>query len=158
VFPGLLRDQRPVYAYVSEGYWIDIGTPQKYMQVHQDILHRRFCPPMSLGGAAPSLAPTARVDQNSQFGPGVTIGEVAKVQSSALGERCSVGNNAIVESCVLWPGVSVGDNARLVGCIIGRNCRIGRNAVVSRGVVLGDNSVVTDYSLLSSEGTMRSYV
>ena len=44
VFPGLLRDQRPVYAYVSEGYWIDIGTPQKYMQVHQDILHRRFCP------------------------------------------------------------------------------------------------------------------
>jgi NDP-sugar pyrophosphorylase family protein len=158
VFPGLLRDQRHVYAYISEGYWIDIGTPQKYMQVHQDLLHRRFCPPMSLDGAAPSLAPTARVDQNSQFGPGVEIGEVAKVQSSSVGEGCIVGNNAIVDSCVLWPGVSVGDNARLVGCIVGRNCRIGRNAVVSRGVVLGDHSEVTDYSLLSSEGTTRSYV
>ena len=158
VFPGLLRDQQPVYAYVSEGYWIDIGTPQKYLQVHQDILHRRFCPPMSPVAAAPSLAATAQVDQNSQFAPGVGIGEVAKVQSSSLGEGCSVGNNAIVESCVLWSGVSVGDNARLVGCILGKNCRIGRNAVISRGVVLGDHSVVTDYSLLSSEGTMRSYL
>jgi len=158
VFPGLLHDQRPVYAYVSEGYWIDIGTPQKYMQVHQDILHRRFCPPMSLIASPPSMAATARVDQNSQFAPGVLIGEVAKVQSSSLGEGCSIGNNAIVGSCVLWPGVSVGDNARLVGCIIGRNCRIGRNAVISRGVVLGDDSVVTDYSLLSSEGTTPSYV
>jgi NDP-sugar pyrophosphorylase family protein len=158
VFPGLLRDQRPVYAYVSEGYWIDIGTPQKYMQVHQDILHRRFCPPMSPVATVPTIAATARVDQNSQFAPGVLVGEVAKVQSSSLGEACSVGSNAIVESCVLWPGVSVGDNARLVGCIIGSNCRIGRNAVISRGVVLGDNSVVTDYSLLASEGTTRSYV
>jgi len=156
VFPGLLRDQRPVYAYISEGYWIDIGTPQKYMQVHQDIVHRRFRPPMFLLAVAPSMAPTARVDQNSRFGSGVRIGELAKVQSSVLGEGCSLGNNAIVESCVLWPGVSVGDNTRLVGCIVGRNCRIGRNAVIARGVVLGDDSVVTDYSLLSTEGTSRS--
>src|SRR5262245_13057258 len=158
VFPGLLRDGRPAYAYVSEGYWIDIGTPQKYLQVHLDILHRRFCPPISPEAAAPSAAPTARVDVDSRFAPGVVIGEVAKVQSSSLGEGCRIGNNATVEGCVLWPGVSVGDNARLVGCILGKNCRIGRNAVVSRGVVLGDNSVVTDYSLLSSEGTTRSYV
>jgi mannose-1-phosphate guanylyltransferase len=151
VFPGLLRDQRPVYAYVSEGYWIDIGTPQKYMQVHQDILHRRFRPPMSLAAATPSMAATACVDQNSQFAPGVVIGEGARVQSSSLGEGCSIGNNAIVESCILWPGVIVGDNARLAGCIVGRNCRIGRNAVLSRGVVLGDESVITDNSLLSSE-------
>ena len=159
VFPGLLRDQRPVYAYVSEGYWIDIGTPQKYMQVHQDILHRRFCPPMSLVSRSADngcLRPASI--RTASLRPGVVIGEVAKVQSSSLGEGCVIGNNAIVESCVLWPGVSVGDNARLVGCIIGRNCRIGRNAVISRGVVLGDNSVVTDYSLLSSEGTTRSYV
>jgi mannose-1-phosphate guanylyltransferase len=157
VFPGLLRDQRPVYAFVSEGYWIDIGTPQKYMQVHQDILHRRFCPPMSPVDATPSLAATARVDQNSHFAAGVVIGEAAKVQSSSLGEGCSIGSNAIVESCILWPGVSVGENARLVGSIIGTHCRIGRNVVISRGVVLGDNSVITDYSLLSSEGTTRSY-
>jgi mannose-1-phosphate guanylyltransferase len=157
VFPGLLHDQRPVYAFVSEGYWIDIGTPQKYMQVHQDILHRRFSPPMTSAAATPSMAATARVDQNSQFGLGIVIGEMAKVQSSSLGEGCRIGNSALVESCVLWPGVSVGDNARLVGCIIGRDCRIGRNAVISRGVVLGDHSVVADYSLLSSEGTTRSY-
>ncbi|MCI0625422.1 MAG: NDP-sugar synthase [Acidobacteria bacterium] len=158
VFPELLRAQRPVYAYVSEGYWIDIGTPQKYMQVHQDILHKRFCPAVTPADAPASIAATAHVDKNSQFAAGVVIGEGARIQSSSLGEGCSIGKNAVVESSVLWPGVSIGDNARLIDCVAGRNCWIGRHAVISRGVVLGDHSVVTDYSLLSSEGTARSYV
>jgi len=155
VFPGLLRTGRPVYAFVSDGYWIDIGTPQKYLQVHQDILQGRFHPPMPLAACAPSVTATARIDRNSHFAPGVQIGEGAEVESSSLGDGCWIGANAIVESCVLWSGVSVGDNARLAGCIVGRNCKIGRNVTVSPGVVLGDQSAVADYSWLTSEGTAR---
>jgi len=157
VFPELVHNQRPVYAYVSEGYWIDIGTPRKYMQVHQDILQHRFCPPISPPVVAPAKAATARLDENSRIAQGVSIGDFAKIESSVLGDGCTIGNNATVESSVLWPGVSVGDNARLVGCILGRNCQIGRNAVLSRGVVLGDDSVVTAYSVLSTEETAQSY-
>ncbi len=158
VFPGLLLNLRPVYAYVSEGYWIDIGTPQKYMQVHQDILQRRFRPPVEMP-AAVSHGPTrAMIDTTSRLAFGVTVGDGSKIQSSSIGERCSIGSNVVIEGCILWPGVSVGDNARLVGCIVGTDCQIGRNAVISRGTVLGDRSTVTDYSLLSSEGTSRSYV
>jgi mannose-1-phosphate guanylyltransferase len=150
VFPALLHSEAPVFAYVSDGYWIDIGTPQKYMQVHQDILHKRFRPSVESFEVTASASADAQVDENSRVGASVSIGEGARIQSSSVGEGCVIGKQALLESCVIWPGVVVGENARLVGCIIGRDCQIGRHAVVSRGVVLGDHSKVTDYSLLSS--------
>lgn len=158
VFPGLLRNQRPVFAWISDGYWIDIGTPHKYMQVHQDILHRRFRPPVELPATALQGPTSAAVDETSHLASGVTMGDGSKIQASSIGERCSIGSNVVIENSILWPGVAVGDNARLLGCIIGTECQIGRHAVISRGVVLGDRSTVTDYSLLSTEGTTRSYV
>src|SRR5215467_12599309 len=42
LFPTLLENKEPVTAYVSDKYWIDIGTPQKYLEVHQDILSKKF--------------------------------------------------------------------------------------------------------------------
>jgi NDP-sugar pyrophosphorylase family protein len=156
VFPSLLRNQRPVFAYISNGYWIDIGTPQKYMQVHQDILHRRFRPSVDLAGTRPAAPASARVDENCQVAQGVSLGDGVRIQSSSVGQGCVIGSNAVVESCVIWPGTTIGENARLVGCIVGKNCQIGRHAIIARGVVLGDQSTVTDYSLLSSEATSRS--
>jgi NDP-sugar pyrophosphorylase family protein len=158
VFPSLLEGRRSMYAYISDGYWIDIGTPQKYMQVHQDILHRRFQPSVELPVSNTVLASGARVDENSRIAKNVSVSDGARIQSSVVGEGCVIGKNAAVESCVIWAGVTIGENARLLGCIVGRDCQIGRHAVISRGVVLGDHSKVTDYSLLSSEGTSRSYV
>jgi mannose-1-phosphate guanylyltransferase len=153
VFPSLLQNQRPVFGYISDGYWIDIGTPQKYMQVHQDILHRRFRPSVDLAGARAVTPASARVDENCQVAQGVSLGDGVRIQSSCIGQGCVIGSNAVVESCVIWPGTTIGENARLVGCIVGKNCQIGRHAIIARGVVLGDQSTVTDYSLLSSEAT-----
>jgi mannose-1-phosphate guanylyltransferase len=158
VFPALLRAQRPVFAYVSGGYWIDIGTPQKYMQVHQDILHKRFRPSLQSLEVVTSATAGTQVDENSRVASSVSIAEGAKIRSSSVGESCLIGKQAVLEDCVIWPGVLVGENARLVGCIVGRDCQIGRHAVISRGVVLGDHSKVTDYSFLSSEGAVRSDV
>lgn len=152
VFPSLLATRKPVFAYISEGYWIDIGTPQKYMQVHQDILHQRYRPPMEFAPFTVPVPPGARVDENNRLAEDVSIGEGARIQSSSIGAGCVIGNHAVVEGSILWPGASVGENARLLGCIVGRDCRIGRHALISSGVVLGDRSVVTDYSRLSNDG------
>jgi mannose-1-phosphate guanylyltransferase len=153
LFPSLLRDQRPMYAYLSQGYWIDIGTPQKYLQVHQDILHKRFHPSVEQADSRQSarISRNAQIDTNSLMGRGVEIGEEARILSSSIGENCVIGNHATIESSVIWPGAIVGEHARLTGCIVGRGCQVGRYATVTRGVVLGDESKVTEYSLLSSE-------
>jgi mannose-1-phosphate guanylyltransferase len=166
LFPSLLSRQRPMVAYVSEGYWIDIGTPQKYLQVHQDILHKRFRPSVELfpsagpgsGLGSSKIAASAHVDESTITDLDVEIGEEARIISSSIGNNCVIGNHALIEGSVIWPDTIIGEHARLIGCVVGRKCQVGRHAFISRGVVLGDHSKITDYSLLSSEGVARSYV
>jgi len=154
VFPALLQEQRPVYAYVSNGYWIDIGTPQKYMQVHQDILAGRFRPLFereSLLGAnhhRNSTSDGSIIDEGSIIGKSVKLGKRVRIYSSCLGENCQIGDDTVIENSVIWPNANIGESAHLVGCILGKDCRIGSHATLARGVLLGDGSMVTDYSFL----------
>ncbi|MEW5979513.1 MAG: NDP-sugar synthase [Acidobacteriota bacterium] len=152
VFPSLLRHHKPVSSWVSEGYWIDIGTPQKYLQVHQDILSRQFQPVLTPFRHRAVSLEQVEIDERSVLAPGVQTGKDVRIVASCLGEGCMVGDQALIDRSVLWPGVTVGEHARLEGCIVGRGCKIGRHAVLSPGVVLGDDSVVGDFSLLPGSG------
>ena len=139
-------------AYVAQGYWIDIGTPQKYLQVHQDLLQRRFRPAVDFVNTHSLQAPvSARIDKSTLLASSVKLGEEVSILSSSIGEDCAIGDHALIENAVIWPGVTIGPYARLSGCIIGRDCQIGHHVTVSNGVVLGDQSRVTDYSLVSGE-------
>ena len=85
-FPSLIERRERFCAYVDDGYWIDIGTPEKYMQVHRDIMDGRFrAAPFSGGASSTWISPDARVEQ------GVTIGPNAVVQGP-----CSIGPNSII--------------------------------------------------------------
>ena len=83
-FPSLLKDNIPFYAYVHRGYWIDIGTPEKYLRVHRDILSRA----LPFEGFSPNAGgtyvdPTATVESGAKIqGPGY-IGEGALVKAGA---------------------------------------------------------------------------
>ena len=70
VFPGLLASGQAVYAYISPGYWMDIGTPQKYLQAHRDILQGRFVPP----AAGPSIGPAAHLPRGGFGQPRGALG------------------------------------------------------------------------------------
>ena len=156
VFPALLRESIPFYAYVHRGYWIDIGTPEKYLKAHRDILSGEA---KLLGfDAKPGgiyVDPTASVDDESKIsgpafvGAGTTIKPGARIEPFAVvGNNCRIEEGATVADSVLWPNVRLGEQARVSGALIGRNAHIGRHAAVERGVVLGDKSVVADFSRL----------
>jgi NDP-sugar pyrophosphorylase family protein len=66
-----------------------------------------------------------------------------------VGQICLIEDGATVGDSVLWSNVRVGEHARVHGSLLGRNTHIGRHALVDRGVVLGDKSVVADFSRLS---------
>ena len=161
LFPTLLREKVPFYAYVHRGYWIDIGTPEKYLKVHQDIL-RGAC---RLTGVRPQpgeayVDPEASVDPASQvtgpcyIGAGTVVKAGAEIRPYAvIGKNSRIEEGAVVENSVLWSNVRVGAEARVQGALVGRNTHIGRNAQVHGGVVLGDKSVVTDYSRMGGDQT-----
>jgi len=156
-FPALLRDKVPFFAYVHRGYWIDIGTPEKYLKVHRDILSRT----LPFEGFKPNAGgtyvdPKATVEGGAKIqGPGY-IGEGAVVKTGAslepyavLGSNCRVEEGASVGNCVLWSGVRVGADARVRSALIGRSAHVGHDSIVDGGAVLGDKSVLTDYSRIT---------
>ena len=60
-----------------------------------------------------------------------------------------VGEGASVRDSVLWTGVEIGAGARVEGALLGRGVRVGQNAAVSPGAVLGEGTVVSDFSRTS---------
>ena len=148
LFPDLLNRGEKFYAHVPEdAYWIDIGTPARYLQVHHDILAGRVRG-IKLKDRRGSFdaATHAEIDDLSIIGDDCTVKPGAQVINSVLGEGVHVEEKARIENSVVWPHTRVGSGAQVVGAIVGRGCHIGRSAVVGAGAVLGDKTSLTDYT------------
>jgi len=151
-FPGLLGDGLPFFGWVGDGYWIDIGSPEKYRQAQLDLMAGRVAadvgPGNAVGGGRSIAADAilgARVSAVAPLviGAGCRLEDDCRVGPSAvLGPGCVVGTAATIEGSVLWERVSVGAGAVLRDCIIGTGVRVGPHAHVGPGVVLEDGAVV----------------
>jgi NDP-sugar pyrophosphorylase family protein len=156
-FPSLVERGEPFYAYVERGYWIDIGTPEKYLQVHRDMFDGRFTAGLfaTADRHAPIVSPEARVEEGARLTEPCFIDAGAHVKAGAsIGPYSVIGRGAIIEeeaeiaASIIWPNSRVGQHAAVDGAIVGRNCHIGRNASVRGHAILGDKTVLTEHTRL----------
>jgi mannose-1-phosphate guanylyltransferase len=152
-FPSLIERGETFVAYVYDGYWIDIGTPAKYMQVHRDIMDGRYAAPPFNGESKAWVSPEARIDPGAELHQPCFIDEGAVLKAGArimpysvIGRQTHVEDGATVDGSIVWPNGWIGPEAVVRGSILGRNCHVGRNVIIESPVVLGDKTVVTDYS------------
>lgn len=153
-FPSLVERKETFVAYVYRGYWIDIGTPAKYMQVHRDIMDGTYqAAPfagqprglVSADGArveeAVEVTGPCFIDADAIVKPGARIGPY-----SVIGRQCHIEEGASVEGAILWANNWIGRDAQVRDAILGRNCHVGRNVTIQPGAILGDKSVATDFT------------
>ena len=154
-FPSLVERQETFVAYIYDGYWIDIGTPEKYTQVHRDIMDGRYqaAPFRDLPPPRIALSPEARIEAGATLeGPcfvdeGVLIKAGARVGPySVIGRQTQIEEDATVEGGIVWPNCRISRAALVRDAIVGRNCHLGRNSSVNHGAVLGDKTTLTDYT------------
>ncbi|HET6915664.1 MAG TPA: sugar phosphate nucleotidyltransferase [Acidimicrobiales bacterium] len=158
VFPRLLDDGLPVFGYVADGYWEDVGTLDAYIKVHQDVLDAQVAieiPGFRMGegiwlGEGSEIDPAAVVD-----GPAI-IGDYCRVESGArlaeytvLGSNVRVGADSFVERSVVHDNVYLGGGVRLRGAVVGRSSDLRRGARLEEGVVLGDECFVGDHAVIN---------
>jgi mannose-1-phosphate guanylyltransferase len=135
VFPSLVGEG--LYGYMSEGYWIDIGTPERYLEATYDLLSGRVestLPPRDETGSLiyePALVAGAHIGPQTVLGPHCSVGVDSAVERSVLHERVSVGSGCTIREAVLGERVQVGDRAE-----------IEPGAMLGSGVVVGDGEVV----------------
>jgi NDP-sugar pyrophosphorylase family protein len=153
-FPSLIARGETFVAHIYRGYWIDIGTPEKYRQAHHDIMTGRFrAAPFLQAPGTMMVSPDARVGAEVAFagpcfvGGGTTIDRGARIGAyTVIGEGCHIGEGAWVDGAILWPGTVVGAHARVGAILAGRGCRFGDFSTLSHDAVFGDGSIVTEYS------------
>ena len=153
-FPSLVTRGETFCAYVERGYWIDIGTPEKYRDVHRDIFDGR-CPlgPPGIASGQPVVSPAARVEPGAVLeGPcfldaGVVVKAGARIGPySVLGKSVLVEEDAQVTGSIVWPNARIGHDAVVEGALIGRSCYVGKNAVVGPSAILGDKTTLSDFT------------
>jgi mannose-1-phosphate guanylyltransferase len=143
VFPRLIG--QGLYGLPSEAYWLDIGTPERYLQATFDILEGEVRSAVSerLGAGYRYVAEDAEVD--GRVVPPALVESGCRVAAGAhvgarvvLGRDVEIGPDALVEESVVLAGARVGRGCHLDGCIVGGGARIGDGCTIRDGVVLGE--------------------
>jgi mannose-1-phosphate guanylyltransferase len=139
IFPSLLANGEPILGYPSDAYWIDIGTPEKYLKAHHDLLLNQGNGHVQTEGES-QIHQAATIEGPVMIAEGCVIAEYARIKGPAvLGPRCRVDNGAIIEGGVLWDGVNVRKMAELKNCVVGSGSQIQEGCYIPEGCVLGDN-------------------
>jgi mannose-1-phosphate guanylyltransferase/phosphomannomutase len=159
VFPALVKAGAPVFGYVADGYWEDVGTHESYLRAQADVLNRQVDVDIDGFEVAPGvwIGEGAEVDPDAVLKGPVYVGDYAKVEAGAelreftvLGSNVVVKGGAFLHRAVVHDNVFIGPQANLRGCVIGKNTDIMRAARVEEGAVVGDECVVEEEAYLSS--------
>ncbi len=185
LFPLLMREGIELTAGYAEGYWRDVGNPDSYREVYEDIMAGRIemlLPPAQkrypdgtlYSHRAYDLDPSVEIVGTVVLGSNVTVGRGAKLVNTVIGDDVRIGENGKLRNCVLWEHIEIGRNALMDGCVVCNDNRIGRNFSAKAGMVLAEgceigqlvtiekdvtiwpNKVIEDASIVSSSVILGS--
>ncbi len=145
LFPLLLDMGEPIFGYPSDAYWIDIGTPEKYLKAHHDLLLRWENRDVRAEGES-QIHPASQIEGPVLIGERCVIAADVRIKGpTVLGPRCKIDKGAVIEGTILWDGSQVAEEAVLRNCVVGFRSRIERNCLLE-GCVLGDDVTVDEES------------
>ena len=166
VFPSLLRAGKPLYGYVGEGYWEDVGTLEAYLEAHRDVLDGKVdvdVPGFRLGQGV-WLGEGAEVDPGAIVEGPVVVGDYCHVEEGAhlaqytvLGANVRVGGHSYVERSIVHDNGYLGPSTRLRGAIVGRSSDLRRAVRCEEGVVLGEECLVGEHAVINPSVKIYPY-
>lgn len=178
LYPIILLKKLPLYGYIAEGYWKDIGNLKDYRGVHDDIINGIVEIDIE-GKRIEKIGRDIWVGENASIknfknlkgtilaGSNVKIGE-SKIVNSFIGDGVNIGNNVEIKDTVIWENSSIDNNVKIYNSIICKNvklktnsflegdnvvsdnCEIGKGAKLNHGISIWPNKRVQDGAIVSS--------
>jgi len=171
LFPQALKEGRKVYGYVSDDYWLDVGTPEKYLAAHHDIAlgkikyrypYAEFKDEIYLGekvtyeegcfqsgpllvGEGTVIEKAASVAPLSVIGKNCRICSGARVSGAVIFDNCTIGKNCVINDSIISHNVKLAEGVHIGGLsVIGDNTVIQRDNVLENGIKININSAVKE--------------
>jgi len=159
VFPKLLARGAPIFGYISDKYWEDVGTLESYMKAQADVLSGKVEVDIAGFEVSPGMwiAEGADVDPDAVLKGPLVIGDYAKIEAGAtireysvIGANVVVKEGAFIHRAVVHNNVFVGQGTTLRGCVVGKNTDVMRLARIEEAAVIGDECVVEPEAYISA--------
>ncbi len=153
LFPILKKKRVPMYGFITEGYWCDVGTLASYIGVHKDILDGK----VSINIPGKKIAHDIWVGRDVEIDPGakirgpIVIGDFVRIKKGAsVSEYSVIGDNTLIEE-----NSSVSKSIILHNTVIGRNCEI-RGAIIGKRCVLGESVSINEDAVVADDCSLGS--
>lgn len=154
LFPALMSRNIDLYGFTAKGYWRDVGNPDSYREVFQDIFSGKL--KLDIGEAVHDLkhAKVYHLD-GCEFEEGsvsgiVVMGKNVKidtsglVKNSSIGSNVVIGKNCVIENSVIWDNVVINDGSVINNCVICNDNVLGRNVNILKGGIIAEHTEVGD--------------
>jgi mannose-1-phosphate guanylyltransferase/phosphomannomutase len=158
LFPLLLEKGEPLFGYVADGYWCDVGHLEAYREAQYDALHGKVLVDYAYPETSPGVwvGQNTQIDPSAQINPPVLIGDNCRIGArtvlepgTVVGDNVTIGNDADLKRPIVWNGAIVGDEVHLRACTIARGVRVDRRSHILEGAVVGPLSTVGEEAQIS---------
>ena len=144
VFPVLVAKGKPVFGYTTDAYWIDTGTPEKYLQLTKDLMYGKS-QHVSFQNHNIEISEYSTVHPGARLNGPILIDSNCKISKNThlkgpvvIGKECTIEAGCRIENCILWHNVTVGKGVTLKDTIVASDNRIEDNTNLE-GAVINNN-------------------
>jgi NDP-sugar pyrophosphorylase family protein len=159
LFPNALEIGYRIFGFVSNAYWLDLGTPAKYLQAHFDILNRKI----NFEFNGDEIYKNIFIDKFSKFhkeslisGP-IVIGKNCEIEKGAvinpltvIGNNCYIASGSNISTSVLFDGSKVGKNCIIKDSILSYNVKVKDKVIIEDNSIVGDNTEIGNFNILKN--------
>jgi len=148
LFPLLLKDKQPMFGYITDEYWCDIGNCQTYLTAHYDMLSGRVNLQFDSVEKRKNifLGKGVIIDEDVKLEGPCFIGNYCRIEKGAhigphtiIGDHCYIDNNTSIKRSVLWDNVVVGKRTEIRGAVLCDKTVIQNRVSIFEGAVIGDS-------------------
>jgi mannose-1-phosphate guanylyltransferase/phosphomannomutase len=160
LFPKLFEEQKPLYGYLAEGYWCDIGNIEQYRQAHIDMLSGKVNQEIPGNEIAPGvwvgtdvfIDPAAEIVGPAVIGNSCRIGPGVKIEPyTVIGQNTIVEQGVSIKRSIVWEGCLLGKQSALRGAVLCQHVTTGSNVSLYEGAVVGDYCKLGNHSVVKPE-------
>ncbi len=154
LFPLMLEKKLPLYGYIADGYWKDIGSLDEYINAHQDVLNGNVTVDLRgdrIGGMGKDVIVGKNVKINkskTKFKGGVVIGDNVVIEDGCTFENCVIGDNCVVgkgstlKGATVWADVKIGERTVIDKCVIGGRTVVEDGAKIASGAIIAEDCFI----------------
>lgn len=151
-FPSILEKGMDMYGYIHYGYWLDVGTIEKYKKANFDLIDGKFNLLYKRKEERIEKEKTSFIGENITVEGKLVVDEDVIIEGNSvfkgniiIGKKSFIGKNCFIENSIIMKNVFIEEKSIIKNSIIGNSVFIKNNCEIVNSAI-GDKSFITEFS------------